>query len=139
MASWPYTSSIMILNKDVPLFGDSKHDYPWLLEVTKNRNCKEIDPCVIRYVNGNNLSLDPQYRQEDFDIIYAVLAKERNLPAIRGLCATRAKYFYKVGKYSQARVYFRASDKSLKNRLYILTSYCSPLARWIVRKFTVFG
>jgi len=139
MAGWPYTSSIMVKNKDVPLFEDPKHDYPWLLKVTENRACKEIDPCVIRYVDGNNLSLDPQYRQEDFDLIYDVLLSERNLPAIAKLCATRAKYFYKVGNYSEARGYFRRADQTLKNRMYILTSYCPPLARWIVRKFTVFG
>lgn len=138
-ANWPYLSSIMVVNQDVPLFTDPQCDYPWVLDITRDRNCKEIEPCVIRYVDGKNLSLAPDYRRRDFEIVYAVLLQDHNYPAIKRLCATRGKYFYKMGQYKEARQYFCRSDRSLKNIMYVITSFCPALARWVVRKFTVFG
>lgn len=138
-ANWPYLSSIMVVNHDVPLFSDPQCDYPWVLDATENRNCKEVDVCVIRYVDGHNLSLDERYRQRDFEIVYDALLLDRNYPAIKRLVASRAKYFYKMGDYKRARFYFYGSDRSLKNIMYIITSFCPALARWVVRKYTVFG
>lgn len=137
--AWPYTSSIMVVNHDVPLFTDPQCDYPWVLDVTENRNCKEIEPCVIRYVDGHNLSLDERYRRRDFAIIYNQLRRDGDKAGIRRLFASRAKYFYKMGNYKRARYFFYRSDRSLKNIMYIITSFCPALARWVVRKFTVFG
>lgn len=138
-ANWPYLSSIMVVNQDVPLFSDPQCDYPWVLDATENRNCKEVDVCVIRYVDGHNLSLDEDYRRRDFAIIYNQLRRDGDKAGIRRLFASRAKYFYKMQDYQAARYYFYRSDRSLKNIMYIITSFCPALARWVVRKFTVFG
>ena len=137
--AWPYTSSIMVVNHDVPLFSDPQSDYPWVLDITENRNCKEIAPCVIRWVDGKNLSLDDDYRRRDFSIIYDQLRRDGDKAGIRRLFASRGKYFYKMQDYQAARHYFRRSDRSMKNIMYIITSFCPPVARWVVRKFTVFG
>lgn len=138
-ANWPYLSSIMVVNQDVPLFTDPQCDYPWILDATENRNCKEVDVCVIRYVDGHNLSLDEDYRRRDFEIIYNQLHRDGDKAGIRRLFASRAKYFYKMQDYRAARHYFYRSDRSLKNIMYIITSFCPALARWVVRKYTVFG
>ena len=63
---WPYMSSVLLINKNVPRFKDGKTHFNWLLEVTKNRRCKEIEPCVIRHVSGSNLSLDKKYLKQEF-------------------------------------------------------------------------
>lgn len=140
-ANWPYLSSILIINKDIPLFEEKygKHDYKWMLEVTKDRNCKETEPMVIRYVNGENLSLDPEYREEDYQIIYDHLWFENDIKGIKRLNATRAKYFYKMKNYKHARYYFRLSSRSIKNIAYYFTSFIPVLAKWIVKKYNVFG
>jgi len=129
-----------MVNKNVPYFEEEygKHDYLWLLETTKRR-CKEIEPCVVRYVNGKNLSLDPVYRAEDFCLVCISLLQDRNYSGIKRLCASRAKYFYKMGDYKRARAYLHDSERTLKNIAYYITSYLPPLARWVVRKYNVFG
>ena len=139
--NWPYLSSILMVNKNVPYFEEEygRHDYLWLLEVTKTPWCIEVEPCVIRYVNGKNLSLNPRYRVEDYKIVLDSLYKRNEYTGIKRLEATRAKYFYKIGYYDMARYHFYLSSRSLKNIAYYITSYCPPLARWIVRKYTVFG
>ena len=66
--NWPYMSSILMRNEGVPLFEEmfGQLDHDWLLKVTESRQCHEIAPCVYRYVDGQNLSLDPDYRRRDF-------------------------------------------------------------------------
>jgi hypothetical protein len=138
-ANWPYPSSILVVNDNVPLFDTAQHDYEWMLAVTKDRKCVEIPPCVIRYVSGRNLSLDPKYREEDFNIVMNVLKSENNHAGIKRLHASRAKYFYKMGKYKLARSHFHKSELSIKNIMYIITSYSPVIARWVVKKYNVFG
>lgn len=140
-ANWPYLSSILVINKNIPLFEEKygKHDYTWMLEVTKDRKCKEINPCVIRYVNGKNLSFNPGYREDDYQIIYNHLRSKNDIGGIKRLNATRAKYFYKMEDYKHARYYLRLSSYSIKNIAYYFTSFVSVLAKWIVKKYNVFG
>lgn len=140
-ANWPYPSSILMVNKNVPLFEEKygRHDYLWMLEVTKDRKCKEIEPCVIRYVGGKNLSFNPMYREEDYQMVYNHLWLKNDIAGIKRLNATRAKYFYKLQDYKRARHYFKISSHSVKNIAYYFTSFVPVLAKWIVKKYTVFG
>ena len=139
-SNFPLMSSIMLVNRDVPLFEETygKHDYDWILTITKKYSCKEVPPVVIRYINDDNLSLDPLYRSEDFDFMYSILKSTNNKAGIKRLHGTRARYFYKMGNYKQARFYFLRADCSWKVILYFLTSFFPRLARIITRKFKVF-
>jgi hypothetical protein len=129
----------MIVNKDVPLLTTKSHDYLWLLELTKDRKCKEIKPCVIRYEHGNNLSHNIEYRLEDWDMVINIMKEDNNIAGIKRLNATRAKYYYKFGDYRQARKYLFISKWSIKNIAYFFTSYFPLLAKWVVKQYNVFG
>lgn len=134
-----YLGSILLKNKDVPLFETyfGMLDYDWLLRVTKDRKCKMIDSVVIKYVRDNNLSLDPEYRRKDFYMI--MLHVDGNIKAMKRLCGTRARYFYYVGNTKMARYYFLQAKKDLKIIMYYMTSFIEPLRKIIIKKFRVFG
>jgi len=138
-ANWPYFSSILIVNKDIPLLEEhfGQLDYGWLLKVTKDRNCKEIDPCVIRYVDGKNLSLDPAYRKRDFYM--GLLEIDGDIRTMKRWYASRARYHYVMGETAMARFYFARGAINWKTILYYLTSYNKTISKWIVKKYRVFG
>ena len=135
--SCPYMSSILILNKDVPLFEDWQLDYEWLLRATKDRHCVEVAPTVIRWVTETNLSLDDQYRRRDYYGVMTIV--DGNVPAMRRVSGSRARYYYKRGDMQMARFHFLQSQKDWKTVLYFITSYLPKLSKWIVRKYGVSG
>lgn len=136
---WPYFSSIMIVNKNIPRLEEyfGQLDYDWLLRATGDRMCKEIDPCVIRYVDGGNLSLNPEYRRRDFYM--GLLAVDGDTKTMRRWFSSRARYHYVMGETAMARFFFFRGEISLKTILYCLSSYCSPLRKIIIKKYRVFG
>jgi len=136
---WPYFSSIMIVNKNVPRLEEyfGQLDYDWLLRVTKDRSCKEIDPCVFRYVNGENLSLNPEYRKRDFYM--GLLMVDENTDTMKRWFASRARYHYVMGEMPMARFYFARGAINWKTIMYYLTSYNKTISKWIVKKYRVFG
>ena len=132
-------SSILIRNENVPRFEEwfGQLDYSWLLEVTKERECVEIGPCVYRYVDGKNLSLDSDYRKRDFYM--GLLEVDGDLKTMKRWFASRARYHYVMGETGLARFFFARGTLDWKTVLYFVTSYCSPLRKAIVKKFKVFG
>jgi len=136
-----YLSSILMINHNVPLFEETygKHEYDWLLRVTKDRKCTMIDPCVIRHLTGNNLSMDPEYRLEDLNLIINIFKEDKNWEAIHKAYQTTAKFFYKIGDYRTFRSYILMFPGTWKSIAYYLTSFIPSLARWVVKKFNVFG
>ena len=133
-----YMSSILLVNQDVPKFETyfGCVDRDWSMQVTGKYKCKEIDPCVIRYVSGDNLSLSPEYRRKEFLITW--LSSEGNFKEMRKTFGTRARYFYQSGEYRLARFYFIRA-LGLKNMLYYVTSFCHKLAKLITKKVRVFS
>ena len=138
-ANWPYFSSIMIINDNVPRLEEyfGQLDYDWLLRVTKDRNCQEIDPCVIRYVDGTNLSLDPTYRKRDFYL--GLLEIDGDIKTMKQWYASRARYHYVMGETAIARFYFARGAINWKTILYYISSYNTLLRKIIIKKFRVFG
>lgn len=132
-------SSILVRNENIPLFEEyfGQLDYDWLLRLTESRKCVQIPPCVIRYVDGNNLSLNFEYRKRDFYM--AMLRLDGNIPAMKRQCGSRARFFYKANMPSMARFYFRQSNWDWKTILYYITSYSKIARKWIVKKFGVSG
>jgi len=138
-ANWPYIGSLLIRNQDIPLFEEDfgQLDYDWLLKVTKNRRCKETDICVVRYVNGNNLSLDPVYRKRDFYM--GLLDVDGDLTVMKKWFASRARYHYLMGEMKMARFFFIRGSVNWKTIMYYFSSYNRSLSKWIIQKFNVFG
>ena len=127
-----------MINENVPLFEEyfGQLDYDWLLRATK-RKCFMITPCVIRYEDGNNLSLDNEYRKRDFYMVLLVL--DGDLKAMKKVYGTRGRYYYKIGNTKLARFWLRQANLHWKTVLYYLTSYIPFLRLWINRNFRVFG
>lgn len=139
--TWPFLGSILIINKNITLFEEEvgQYDYDWLLKTTKYRECKEVKLSVIRYISGNNLSLNSKYRLGDWQRGIKVMKQNNNMKGVKRLCQSRAKYFYKIGNYRQSRKYFLKAPVSFKNMGYYFTSYIPALANWIVKKYNVWG
>ena len=137
--NWPYMSSILMRNENVPLFEEQfgQLDHDWLLRATESRQCHEITPCVFRYVDGKNLSLTPEYRKRDFYM--GLLKVDGDLKTMKSWFSSRARYHYIMGETGLARFFFARGTLDWKTVLYFVTSYCSPLRKAIVKKFKVFG
>ena len=137
--NWPYLSSIMVKNDHVPPF-ETKYgqlDYEWILAVTKHRKCVETQPYVIRHVHGDNLSHNDTFRKHDF--YQSMMLMDDDLNVVRSMYGTRGRYYYFMGDMVRARFHFIRGKWNIKTFLYICTSYCKPLAKFISRKFDIFG
>ena len=97
----------------------------------------EVSPCVIRYVAGENLSLDPEYRKRDFYM--GLLEVDGDINTMKRWFASRARFHYYTGETRMARFFFARGKLNWKTVLYYITSYCNPLRKYIVKKFGVFG
>lgn len=137
--NWPYMSSILIRNEDVPLFEEQfgQLDHDWLLKATKERKCVEVDPCVLRYVNGKNLSLDPEYRRRDFYL--GLLQVDGDIRTMKRWYSSRARYHYIQGEIKLARFHFIRGDLNWKTILYFLSTFNNSLRKVIIKKFRVWG
>lgn len=109
----------------------------WLLKVTESRQCHEIAPCVYRYVDGQNLSLDPDYRRRDFYL--GLLQADGDIRTMKRWFASYARYHYVMGDITMARFFFARGTLNWKAVLYFISTYCTPLRKAIIKKFNVFG
>ena len=136
---WAYIGSLLIKNKNVPLFEEyfGQLDFDWLLRLTKDRLCVQTDPVVIRNMTGKNLSRDANYRRRDFYM--GLLLTEGNIKSMKRRFASRARYHYVMNEMKLSRFYFFRGNITWKTVLYYLTSYNYFISRWIVKKFKVSG
>ena len=132
-----HISSIMLKNENVPLFEERWGflDYDWLLMVTRGRVCKTTDPVVIKYVSGNNLSLNDEYRSADFWMNLKQV--DGNKGAMKRICSTRGKYYYYIGETKKSRFWFMIGKWNIKNLMYYVTSFISPLRKYVCSKYRV--
>lgn len=130
-----YMGSIIMKNVDVPLLDDYQLEYKWLLDVTKDRRCIRTTPMVIRYNHDNNLSQKEQYRLAAHEQLRVLLGEK----AIRKETGSLARFYYKAGKYKESRHFFTLANPTVKNYAYYFTSFYPKLARWIVKRYNVFG
>ena len=131
-----YLGSILARNKDIPLFKTKWLDFDWLLDLTGCRQCVQTVPMVRRTIDGSNLSLNPEYRKDDYDLKVGIIKNRKSLEKING---SYARYFYVCHNGAKARHYFRYARKDWKTIMYYLTSYSGTLRRWIIKKYRVFG
>lgn len=129
-------SSILVRNKDIPMFTDYQLDYAWGLNITKGRRCLQTYPLVKRGITGQNLSRSFNYMMRDYQFRKLIIQDHRIKQRLTGRFA---RYLYVTGKPSLARYYFLRSRMGIIEILYYLTSYSGVLRRWIIKKYRVFG
>jgi len=136
-----YTSSILLVNKDVPLFEEKfgSNDYNWICRVIKDKKCSKIRNCVIRYEHEKNLSKNINYLTGQWEEIIKSMKDNDDKLGIKMVYQSMGRYYYKSKEFKKAREYFRKSIISYKNIGYYITSYFPKLAEYIVKKFNVFG
>lgn len=129
-----YFGSIMIAAglKKIPFeeqFG--KCDYDYILKILKNNQSIEVcEPLFYRYVESSNLSLNENYRLQDyiinnqmftkFETIYPAEVKKGKLR----LNASLGRYYYQQSNGKMARKYLIQARLGLVNIALIATSYC---------------
>ena len=135
----PIISSVLVRNDNVPLFEDEYGylDYSWILDVVNGRRCMNTEPLVNRYIGRNNLSLNKEYRKDDYYEILKIIGDD--IKAVGRLNATMARYYFNIGECVKARYYFRCANITLKNILYFMISFINPLRKYVCKKFVVFG
>lgn len=119
-------------------------DYDWFLRILEGNKSAEVTECLMsRFVKDSNLSLNSTYRNKDYYYSLFVLEDyEAKYPeevkaAVQRLNGTRARYFYLFGNMKNARRYFLKTSFSLKQVLFLTTSY---IGNGFVRKhFHFFG
>lgn len=119
-------------------------DYDWYLRLFENQESAELSECLMtRIVNGDNLSLNIDYRLKDYYYSMFILEKYRTKYkkqtdlAMKRINGSRARYHYLVNEMDNARIYFRKSSFEIKTLAYILTSYFGN--QFVKNKFNVFG
>lgn len=119
-------------------------DFDWVLRVFEGRPSFEVGESLYRrIVDGANLSLDPIYREHDFQYslqVFEGYAAAYGAEVRQGrarLYSSRGKYHYVMGEVKQARYYFLRGERSLRNLLYFLTTFIGR--KWVVKRFTIFG
>ncbi|MFN8438139.1 MAG: glycosyltransferase family 2 protein [Cytophagales bacterium] len=124
------------------IFG--KADYDWLLRLFQNQKSIEICDCLFeRKVDGKNLSLNENYRLNDYQISHNIIQNfksqydKESLIGEKRLNASMARYYYLIGASEKCRKYLLKSELTFKNVMYYCTSFVGR--KYIVKYFKVFG
>ena len=142
-----YLGSLMI-HKDLKKIKFEEHfgmvDYDWILKILhKNSSIEVCESLYTRNVKKDNLSLERNYRKNDFEIThkaiksFSQLYPKKSITGIKKLHGSYARYFYLVDDMVKARTHFLNSDFSLKNILYFITTFAG--SKFVKKYFNVFG
>ena len=119
-------------------------DFDWLLRLFRNNKSIEINkPLYRRYFYGSNLSMDENYRKNDYDLsLQTVLSYKNEFPeivkkSIKRINGSMARYYFVMGNMKKSRYYFLHSEIGLKTILYYLSSYAG--SGFVKKHFNVFG
>ena len=119
-------------------------DFDWVVRLFEGQHSAEIaESLYIRIVEGSNLSLNPRYREIDFNYSLEFIQKyQLKYPqlckmATQRVYGSRARYFYLVGDMKQARHFLRQAPLDWKTALYFVTSFIG--ANWVKKNFNIFG
>jgi len=119
-------------------------DYDWLLRLFHGQNSLEIcEPLYTRYVEGKNLSLDENYRLNNYALSlqtvsgYLMQYPKEVKESVKRINGSLARYYYLVGEMQKARKYFLKAGYSPVILFYLLTTYAG--SGFVKRNFKVFG
>ena len=119
-------------------------DFDWVLKLFHNKISVEVCSALyLRRVEGNNLSLNEQYRLNDYYYSLKTISvyKHEYLAAV--ICAEKringsiGRYYYLIGNMKLARKYLLKSTIELKTILYLITTVVG--SKIVKRYFKIFG
>lgn len=119
-------------------------DYDWICRIFEGNTSIEVNKSLYtRYIDGQNLSLNPSYRRKDYyyslyfiDQYFRKYPKEVRI-AKKKINGSRARYHYLVGEMKEARYFFKQAGFRLIHIAYYMTTFFG--SEWVKRKFRVFG
>ena len=119
-------------------------DFDWVLKLFHNKISVEVCSALyLRKVEGNNLSLNEQYRINDYYFsLKTISAYKYEYPA-EVICAEKringslGRYYYLIGNMKLARKYLVKSTIELKTILYLITTFVG--SKIVKRYFKIFG
>lgn len=142
-----YIGSLMFHHSLKNILFEEKYgmvDFDWMLKIFQNNKSIEItQPLYRRYFLGSNLSLNENYRKNDYEhSLNTVSAYQDVFPklvkkSIKRINGSMARYYYYMGNTKKARTFFLKSEYNMKNFSYYITSFICP--QLIKKHFNVFG
>ena len=119
-------------------------DFDWVLKLFHNNRSVEVCSALYsRRVEDNNLSLNEQYRINDYYYsLESISIYKNDFPVQVKLSAKRingsmGRYYYLIGKMKLSRKYLLKSTIGLKTILYLITSFVgSKIVKYF---FNIFG
>lgn len=138
----------LIYSKDLKNILFEEHfgmiDFDWVLRLFHQQKSIEVCSSLYnRYVFGENLSLNENYRRKDFYFsLFFIEQYENQYPkevkiAYKKIHGSRARYYYVINNMKKARFYFLKSPLNLKTFAYYLTTFIG--ASYVKKKFNIFG
>jgi len=119
-------------------------DFDWVLKLFYNQ--KSVEVCSVLYlrkVEGNNLSLNEQYRINDYYYSLKTISVYKREYAAAVKCAEKringsmGRYYYLIGDMKLARKYLSKSTIELKTILYLITTFVGN--KLVKKYFKIFG
>lgn len=119
-------------------------DFDWVLKLFHNKISVEVCSALyLRKVKSDNLSLNEQYRINDYYFsLKTISAYKYEYPA-EVICAEKringslGRYYYLIGNMKLARKYLVKSTIELKTILYLITTFVG--SKIVKRYFKIFG
>ena len=119
-------------------------DFDWVLKLFHNRNSVEVCSALyLRKVEGNNLSLNEQYRINDYYYSFkSILTYKNEYPsevkhAEKRINGSMGRYYYLMGNMKLSRKYLLKSTIGLKTILYLITTFVG--SKIVKKYFNIFG
>lgn len=119
-------------------------DFDWVLKLFHNQKSVEVCSALyLRKVEGNNLSLNEQYRINDYHYSLKTISAYKSEYSASVKCSEKringsmGRYYYLVGNMKLARQYLLKSIIELKTILYLITTFVG--SKVVRRYFKIFG
>ena len=143
-----YLGSIFIKRDLKHHYFEEQHgqiDFDWILRIFKDHSSLEYcESLFTRNVWNNNLSLDEEYRKNDysFSIDFLTSFYQNSFPSqvnlgIKRINGSMGRYYYRMEKMGLARKFFKKSNWSIKTALYYITSFVGY--KCVNKRINVFG
>ncbi len=142
-----YLGSILFSSSLKHIFFEEEYgmiDFDWVLKLFHNQRSVEICSALyLRKVEGNNLSLNEQYRINDYNYSLSTISSYKSkYPdevklAEKRINGSFGRYYYLIGNMKLSRKYLLKSTIELKTILYIITSYFG--SKIVKKYFKIFG
>ena len=119
-------------------------DFDWVLKLFHNKISVEVCSALyLRRVEGNNLSLNEQYRLNDYYYSLKTISVYKHEYSSEVKCAEKringsmGRYYYLIGNMKLARKYLLKSTIEIKTILFLITTFVGSI--FVKRYFKIFG